>query len=197
MRSLLPPDMAMQGPCSRTDSLRNSITLWKEQEMLVDRMGPKIRAIHRSRNVSHFHESWMECAIVDRLSLSLWFVCLTPRPLPFSSHSSPIWIAFLPLYAPQNLFVSMWVRTIPGQALQQHLQLSKGGKKNRKQNPFVASFQCISTANYLQRTSTVMPVLWNDINVVMATIFTYYAMLFHNLTNLTNIRYHLLNGNFI
>lgn len=81
MRSLLPPDMAMQGPCSCIDSLRNSITLWKEQEMLVDRMGPKIRAIHRSRNVSHFHESWMECAIVDRLCL--WSVCLTPlSPFP-------------------------------------------------------------------------------------------------------------------
>lgn len=70
--------MAELCPCSQIDFLRNSITHWNEQPELVDGTGFRVRAVHRSRNVSHIHEYWMERATVGRLSLSLWFVFLTP-----------------------------------------------------------------------------------------------------------------------
>lgn len=78
--------MAKLCPCSQIDFLRNSITLWNEQPVLVDRMGFRVRAIHCSGNVSHFHEYWMESATVGRLSLSLWFVFLSPPPPPLLFH---------------------------------------------------------------------------------------------------------------
>ena len=148
----------------------------KEQEMLVDRMGPRVRAIHRSGNVSHFHESWMECAIVGRLSLSLWATPPHPPLLP-----PPPWLLLLPLLsywdcvspnACSYLFASVWVRTIPGPAWQQHLRLSKGRKIEKRSPPF-HPFN-VWTVRFLQRDSTAMPsVVWNDISVVMATIVTH------------------------
>lgn len=85
--------MAKLCPCSQINFLRNSITLWNELPVLVDRMGFRVRAIHCSRNVSHFHEYWTEYSTVGRRSLSLWFVfLLTPHtivtfsPLP-AAHS--------------------------------------------------------------------------------------------------------------
>lgn len=88
----------------RSTFLRNSITLWNEQPVLVGRMGFRVRAIHCSGNVSHFHEYWMECATVGRLSLSLWFVFLPPHPTPTPTHSSSIWtVTFSPAPAARSL----------------------------------------------------------------------------------------------
>lgn len=104
----------------------------KEQEMLVDRMGPRVRAIHRSGNVSHFHESWMECAIVGRLSLSLWPPPRTPPCSPhpldyFSSHSSPIGTVFLPMRAPTCLHLCGWEPFLarPGSSTYSYLREEK------------------------------------------------------------------------
>lgn len=147
MSSLLPPDMATQGPCSHFDSLRNSITLWKEQEMLVDRMGPRVRAIHRSGNVSHFHEPWMEWAIVGRLSLSLLCVCLIPPPpflfllLPLFSHLDCV----SPTVCSAELYLCGWEPSLA--RLCSNMYSYQRGEKNRKESPFVASFQRKSTAN--------------------------------------------------
>lgn len=89
--------MAKLCPCSQIDFLRNSITLWNEEPVLVDGTGFRVRAIHCSGNVSHFHEYWMNT--VGRLSLSLWFVFLPP-----SLSSTSVWtVTFSPAPAARSL----------------------------------------------------------------------------------------------
>lgn len=123
-------------------AVTNSITLWNEQPVLVGRKRPRVRGIFRSRNVSHFHESWRYCVIVGRLSMSVWFVCLTPQlllllPLLFNLDCN-----FFPLHSPQKLFVSVWVGSIS----LQHVQ-KKFLKRKQNQNSFLWSLQCRSTVN--------------------------------------------------
>lgn len=65
---------------SLSRTVRNSIMPRNEQPALVDRMGSRVRAIHRNQSVSHFHEYWMECATVGRPPLTQWFVCLPASP---------------------------------------------------------------------------------------------------------------------
>lgn len=69
------------------------------------------------------------------------------HPLPFPPPPTPLPFGLCFLHCVLCRNISVWVRTIPGQALQQHVQLSKG-EKNRKESPVVASFQRKSTANY-------------------------------------------------
>lgn len=102
----------------RLTFLRNSITLRNEQPALVDRMGFRVRAIHCTGNVSHFHEYWMECATVGRRSLSLWFVFFLPPPPHLDYNLLPRTRCTLLKTDFCPLLLSVWVRSIPGQALQ-------------------------------------------------------------------------------
>lgn len=199
MRSLLLHDIAKPGHCSQSESLRNSISLWNEQPVLVGRMGPRVRGIHRSGSVSLFRESWRKCVILCWLSLSMWFVCLTPPPhlllLPLLFHLD---CNFFPLHAPQKLFVSVWVRSIYG-----HVQLSKRQQflkneiENKSKTPFFDLLN-ISTANFMQGSAAEMSsMLWNDGSVVMATLYTHITPCSSTIWGpffLREVRSYLLNG---
>lgn len=179
-------DMAKLCPCSHIDFLRNSITLSNEQPVLVDRIGSRVRAIYCSGNVSHFHEYWMECATVGRLSLSLWFVCLPPTPSSSVTFSCSLKLIFV--LSPQ----SVWVRSIPGQRLMQtaHITVTRYLEKcwllwARKHPRNLFSHELPSMhSQYLHRPSK-SSILFarNDVNVVMATILTHYPMLIHSMSS--------------
>lgn len=152
-------------------AVTNSITLWNEQPVLVGRMRPRVRGIFRSRNVSHFHESWRNSVIVGRLSMSIWFVCLTP-PFSYFSHSSSIWIVTF-----SNCILLRSCLCLRGWN-QSHLTATctaikrKSLKIKINQNSFLWSLQCRSS----QLVAKI--IYWDALNamkwchVVMAIIYT-------------------------
>lgn len=185
MRSLLPHDIAKPGHCSQGESLRNSILLWNEQPVLVGRMGPRVRGIHRSGSVLLFRESWRKCVILCRLSLSMWFVCLSPLPISSSYHSSSIWTV---TFSHCMLFKSCLCLCVwdPSMAMYRYQQFLKNEIENKSKTPFFDPSN-VSTANFLQRSAADMPSMrWNDVSVVMSTIYTHYTMLFHNFFTVEN-----------